>query len=48
MTESAVGKRQQDYTVGLSKASSAIDEVRLLLQTWMPGEDDQEFLQRVR
>jgi hypothetical protein len=48
MVAPAVGKRQQDYTVGLSKASSAIDEVRLLLQTWIPGEDDQALLKRVR
>ncbi|MBK8935329.1 MAG: DUF1819 family protein [Chloroflexi bacterium] len=43
-----VGKRQAEYTIGLSKSASAIDELRLLLEMWQPGEDVHNFLIRVR
>jgi hypothetical protein len=43
-----VGKRQTEYTIGLSKSASALDETRLLLDMWQPGEDIHTFLKRVR
>ena len=44
----AVGKQEEKYTPGLSKGASAIEEIRRLLAVWVPGEDDQTFLTRVR
>ena len=48
MTTTAIGERDREYTVGLSKGASAVEETRLLLGAWVPGEDDQLFLTRVR
>ncbi len=44
----SVGKREQRYTLGLTKGASAIDEMRLLIKAWNPGADDQQFLAQVR
>ena len=48
MTSRGIENQSRRYTVGIAKGSAAINEMRMLLRHWTPGESHSGFLKRVQ